>query len=219
MVKKSEIFIGAVFGRLTVVSEPFSVRKAAGNPVVYVNCTCSCGSGTSQRAAKSLLQGTKSCGCLAAEKWTSSGEGRSDSLAYRSWQRMLQSTTDPKHKDYENGKFRAPPERWFSFENFLADMGPRPEGTALERKNSFLGFSPKNCVWATPAVKSKNQSDKIFVAHNKHGVMTLNDAVNLVANGRPVPSRYKGKPLAFVFQEPGWDFSTYKAFLTKGDPK
>jgi hypothetical protein len=49
--------------------------------------------------------------------------------------------------------------------------------------------------------------------------MTLKDAVNLRANGKPIPSRYKGKPLAFVFLEPGWDFSTYKQFLTKGTSK
>ena len=39
--------------------------------------------------------------------------------------------------------------RWDSFENFLEDMGVRPLGTQLIRRNKRRGYSPSNCYWGT----------------------------------------------------------------------
>jgi len=48
-------------------------------------------------------------------------------------------------------------ERWQIFDNFLEDMGTRPSGTSLDRKNGRLGYVPDNCRWATPTEQRKNQ--------------------------------------------------------------
>lgn len=41
-------------------------------------------------------------------------------------------------------------ERWNDFSNFLEDMGERPIGKTLDRKNSDGNYEPTNCKWSTP---------------------------------------------------------------------
>lgn len=49
-------------------------------------------------------------------------------------------------------------ERWLSsFENFLADMGERPPGLTIDRKDNDLGYFKDNCRWATWAEQRRNQ--------------------------------------------------------------
>ena len=47
--------------------------------------------------------------------------------------------------------------RWESFDNFFADMGPKPSsGHSIERRNNDLGYSPDNCYWATAQEQQRN---------------------------------------------------------------
>jgi hypothetical protein len=48
-------------------------------------------------------------------------------------------------------------ERWHFYENFLADMGERPVGKTLDRKDNDLGYEPGNCRWATPKEQAANR--------------------------------------------------------------
>lgn len=43
---------------------------------------------------------------------------------------------------------------------FLEDMGERPEGLTLERKDNEGNYEPDNCEWATKSQQSKNQRRK-----------------------------------------------------------
>lgn len=53
--------------------------------------------------------------------------------------------------------------RWGSFENFLMDMGERPEGTSLERVDGSKNYTPENCVWATPKAQALNRTSTKFI--------------------------------------------------------
>lgn len=44
-----------------------------------------------------------------------------------------------------------------SFATFLADMGPRPSGLTLERRNNDGPYSLKNCYWATRHAQNNNK--------------------------------------------------------------
>lgn len=48
-------------------------------------------------------------------------------------------------------------ERWAVFENFYADMGPRPEGMSLDRVDNDGHYEPSNCEWTTALVQSINR--------------------------------------------------------------
>lgn len=73
---------------------------------------------------------------------------------------MKKRCTEPNHEKYPNygGRGITVCERWMhSFENFLEDMGERPEGTTLDRKENDKGYFPDNCRWATPLEQRHNQ--------------------------------------------------------------
>lgn len=65
--------------------------------------------------------------------------------------------TDPDFANYGGRGITVCPEWYNSLEIFLNDMGPRPIGWRLERKNNDLGYSPANCCWATPTQQTHNQ--------------------------------------------------------------
>ena len=48
---------------------------------------------------------------------------------------------------------------WMKFDAFLADMGPKPTGYTLERKDNNLGYSKGNCQWSTYKAQARNRRD------------------------------------------------------------
>ena len=80
-----------------------------------------------------------------------------DYIAYCS---MKTRCSNPRSKSfaYYGGRGITVCQRWAdSFFAFLEDMGPRPEGMTLERKNNDGNYAPGNCKWATLSEQRKNQ--------------------------------------------------------------
>lgn len=87
------------------------------------------------------------------------------SRTYLSWQEMKRRCRNPKAPWFElyGGRGISVCERWDKFENFLADMGERPDGRTLERIESNGNYEPGNCRWATPGEQNRNTSRNIWV--------------------------------------------------------
>lgn len=84
---------------------------------------------------------------------------------YVSWASMLQRAKNPNLQaaDRYVGRGIGVCERWVSFENFLHDMGERPSGTSLDRRDNNLGYEPGNCRWATREEQANNKSSNRMV--------------------------------------------------------
>jgi len=86
--------------------------------------------------------------------------GNKPSATYRSWRLMLGRCYNPsnnKYKLYGKRGVRVCARWRTSFESFLADMGERPQGTTLDRKDSTGHYTPSNCKWSTPTEQNRNR--------------------------------------------------------------
>lgn len=126
------------------------------------SCVCDCGNEITVRSKNLLSGNTKSCGCLKLEG-NNFRHGHaltySASPTYRSWQKMRSRCNNPRNNRWEEygGRGISVCRRWDVFENFLADMGERPEGTTLDRINVDGDYKPGNCRWATPKEQRENR--------------------------------------------------------------
>lgn len=78
--------------------------------------------------------------------------------------RRCDSKTDPWF-DWYGGKGIGYDPRWSIYEVFVADMGERPVGTTLERKDNSLGYFKENCKWGTPREQTLNRSLTRWMTH------------------------------------------------------
>lgn len=162
--------------RLTLIV-PRIGKTADGHLVGLFRCIC----GTEITVAQSRVRNgyTKSCGCLATEISRSGAtkHGMKGTPEYQSWSAMVTRCTNPNSKDF--ARYGAAGisvcEKWKSFTEFFADMGPRPDGTSLDRFPNGLGhYEPGNCRWATVSEQARNK--KTFtIVNTPIGVMPLVD--------------------------------------------
>lgn len=101
---------------------------------------------------------TSSCGCLRRETLRTHGLSRSVP-EYCVWECMIARCRNPSRSWFHlyGGRGISVCERWLNFENFLADMGPRPTPDhSLDRVNNDGNYEPGNCRWATRIEQANN---------------------------------------------------------------
>lgn len=83
------------------------------------------------------------------------------------WENMRRRCADPRNKRFSDygGRGIAVCARWQSFDNFYADMGDRPSGTTLDRKNNDGDYEPGNCRWATVHQQQGNKRTTIYLEY------------------------------------------------------
>ncbi len=169
--KNSKDISGIRSGRLVAIDRAYNKSHSW-----YWNCKCDCGGAAVIQTNKLISGYTKSCGCLFTEAITTHGKSRTKT--YRLWMKMRSRCENPAQVGYADygGRGIKLCDKWKSYEGFLADMGERPDGYSLERKDTNGDYTPDNCRWIPRGDQNRNTRRNRVVEINGE-TMLLCDAI------------------------------------------
>jgi len=195
-------YTGEKHGNWLVVGEGFFDSKASSR---IVDAICSCGNEVAVNY-NSIKKGISS-GCMKCRKHKI-GHGMSKTRTYYTWNGMNDRCSRSAHEMYRyyGGRGITVCDRWRGiggFDNFLEDMGVKPEGLQIDRINNDGNYEPGNCRWATAQENARNKIHwTIGVKKGDHPnckkIVSIDSAGNI--------SKYKS--LAIAVEETGVNISS-----------
>lgn len=155
--------VGRKFNKLTIV------RAIA---LKNIHCECICGGRVITTIYQLEYGKTASCGCGEIANRVRHGHNTSQgkSKEYLVWDGMIQRCTNPNSRNYKWYGARGIKvcERWRDFNNFLKDMGDRPSGMTLDRRDSNGDYYKDNCRWASKETQMRNiRTNHLLTAKGK----------------------------------------------------
>lgn len=189
---------GQRFGALTVIRRAPRTHRQAD----WI-CRCDCGRECIKRGYKLRQGSVKTCGVNNCSWWRFAKRGNARRPEYSCWKHMLRRCSQSKYK-YYRGRGIAVCERWKTFANFLADMGPRPSlKHTLDRINNDGNYEPGNVRWATTAEQNLNRRNTLWVEHEGERVRLFDLLERLGIKKSVVYARLSiGWPLEKALTEP-----------------
>ena len=167
--KHKRIPRGERFERLVVVR----FKGVADSGHAMYECRCDCGKKCIAQASGLRNGNNRSCGCLKDEvdRGVHRTHGDSGHPLWGLWRCMIQRCSNPKWWSYSwyGGRGIKVCERWQGVEGFrafVADMGPRPAGTSLDRIDGDGHYEPGNVRWATRAEQARNRTQNVHLTHD-----------------------------------------------------
>ncbi|WP_449411043.1 hypothetical protein [Methylobacterium komagatae] len=125
---------------------------------------------------------------------------------YWIWSDMHQRCRNPNHRQFADygGRGVTVCDRWTSFLAFEEDMGHRPDGRSLDRRDNALGYSPQNCRWATRKEQNSNRRNCIIVSCDGEDVTLAEYCRRKNMPYRPVVKRIqdRGWPVQLAITAP-----------------
>jgi len=160
---------GKTFGRLIVLGQDPIRRKDGARWL----CVCECGNHKSVNGSHLRRKNIKSCGCLRKEptprpiKHGHASKGKI-TRTYTAWVSTKNRCFNTKNIGYKSygGRGIAMCKRWASdFSMFLEDMGEKPEGFSLERKDVNGNYEPGNCKWIPRKDQPLNRRSSVYATY------------------------------------------------------
>ena len=181
---------GEKFNKLTAIKQ--TKEKSSTGDYLWL-CRCDCGKEVRFPIGRLNSGSAYSCGC----ENRLGTHNMYDTPTYVSWEKMLCRVRYEEYS-YWYGEVEVC-DRWDtrkggSFENFLEDMGERPNGCSLNRVNGSKIYSPETCEWATYSMQSFDQRKSVLNTSGRTGVTFRKDRgkweASITKNGKGIRLYY-----------------------------